>query len=187
MQTKLLQSGAGTGRKRGLCHSLAYLLALSILLLILIPQAAAQSWQLAWSDEFNGPAGSAPSSADGLFMLGKNNANGELECYCTPGNNTAPCNASAPNIFEDGKGNLVIRAIRPPRGTWTSGRRNTSGKHTFQFGRMEARMKLVPGACSWPAFWMLGSNSDSGGWPSCREQHIMGSGSHYPATCTSST
>src|SRR5260370_831391 len=79
MQTKLFQSGAGTGRKRGLCHSLAYLLALSILLLILIPQAAAQSWQLAWSDEFNGPAGSAPSSADWSFMLGENNANGEQE------------------------------------------------------------------------------------------------------------
>src|SRR5260370_13839893 len=99
MQTKLLQSGAGTGRKRGLCHSLAYLLALSILLLILIPQAAAQSWQLAWSDEFNGPAGSAPSSADWSFMLGKNNANGELEFYCPPGNKTPPPNPTTPNIF----------------------------------------------------------------------------------------
>src|SRR5260370_33265768 len=99
MQTKLFQSGGGTGRKRGLCHSLAYLLALSTLWLILIPQAAAQSWQLAWSDEFNGPAGSAPSRADWSFMLGQNNANRELEFYCPPGNNTAPCNHSTPNIF----------------------------------------------------------------------------------------
>jgi beta-glucanase (GH16 family) len=187
VQTKLFQSGARTGRKRGLCHSVAYLLALSTLWLILIPQAAAQNWQLVWSDEFNGPAGSAPSSADWSFMLGKNNANGELEFYCPPGNNTAPCNASTPNIFEDGKGNLIIRAIRTPSGTWTSGRMNTSGKHTFQFGRMEARMKLVPGAGFWPAFWMLGSNIGSVGWPTCGEQDIMEWVPHYTPTTTSST
>lgn len=182
MQTKLR-----TGMKRGLSHSVAYLLALSLLSLMLVPTAAAQTWQLVWSDEFNGPAGSAPSGADWTFMLGKNPANGELEFYCPPGNNTAPCNANTPNIFEDGNGNLIIRAILTPSGTWTSGRMNTSGKHTFQFGRMEARMKLVPGAGFWPAFWMLGSNIGSVGWPTCGEQDIMEWVPQYTPTTTSST
>lgn len=187
MQSKLFPSGARTGMKRGLFHSLAYLLALSTVSLILTPRAAAQAWQLVWSDEFNGPAGSAPSGADWTFALGKNNANGELEFYCPPGNNTAPCNASTPNIFEDGKGNLVIRAIHTPSGTWTSGRMNTSGRHTFQFGRLEARMKLVPGAGFWPAFWMLGSNIGTVGWPTCGEQDIMEWVPQYTPTTTSST
>jgi len=149
--------------------------------------AAAQNWTLVWSDEFNGPAGSAPSGADWNFVLGKNNANGELEFYCPPGNNNAPCSAANPNIFEDGNGNLVIRAIRTPSGTWTSGRMNTAGKHPFQYGRMEARMKLVPGAGFWPAFWMLGTNIGTVGWPTCGEQDIMEWVPQYTPTTTSST
>ncbi|HTC94928.1 MAG TPA: malectin domain-containing carbohydrate-binding protein [Terriglobales bacterium] len=149
--------------------------------------AAAQNWTLVWSDEFNGPAGSAPSGADWNFMHGKNPANGELEFYCPPGDNGAPCSAANPNVFEDGNGNLVIRAIRTPSGTWTSGRMNTQGKHQFQYGRIEARMKLVPGAGFWPAFWMLGTNIGSVGWPTCGEQDIMEWVPKYTPTTTSST
>jgi beta-glucanase (GH16 family) len=160
---------------------------MALFLLMVSQVAIAQDWQLVWSDEFNGPAGSAPSGADWSFMLGKNSANGELEFYCPPGNNTSPCNAGTPNIFEDGNGNLVIRAIKTPSGTWTSGRMNTSGKHTFQFGRMEARMKLVPAAGFWPAFWMLGTNIGTVGWPTCGEQDIMEWVPQYTPTTTSST
>src|SRR5712691_4890512 len=163
------------------------LLGMLLLSLMLVQMASAQDWNLVWSDEFNGPAGSAPSGADWNFVLGKNPANGELEFYCPPGSNTSPCSAADPNIFEDGNGNLVIRAIRTPSGTWTSGRMNTSGKHTFQYGRMEARMKLVPGAGFWPAFWMLGTNIGSVGWPTCGEQDIMEWVPKYTPTTTSST
>src|SRR5215471_3108106 len=187
MQTKRFQSGPPTGRAARSFVSSACVLVMVFLSLLLAQMAAAQDWTLAWSDEFNGASGSAPSSADWSFMLGKNSANGELEFYCPPGNNTSPCSASNPNIFEDGKGNLVIRAIKTPSGTWTSGRMNTSGKHTFQFGRMEARMKLVPAAGFWPAFWMLGSNIGTVGWPTCGEQDIMEWVPQYTPTTTSST
>ena len=119
MQTTVFQAPR-TGMASRSWISLTYLLAMVLLSLILGQTASAQSWSLAWSDEFNGPAGSAPSGADWSFVLGKNNANGELEFYCPPGSNTSPCNASTPNIFEDGKGNLIIRAIKTPSGTWTS-------------------------------------------------------------------
>src|SRR5260370_24352272 len=99
---------------------------------ICAPMAAAQNWTLVWSDEFNGPAGSAPSGADWNFVLGKNNANGELEFYCPPGNNNAPCSAAHPNIFEDGNGNLVISAHRNPTRASTSGRSNTAEEHPIQ-------------------------------------------------------
>jgi beta-glucanase (GH16 family) len=186
MQTKG-QSKLRTSVQKKWLISFACFLAITFLVLIFTPIASAQTWSLVWSDEFNGAAGSAPSSADWTFILGKNNANGELEYYCPPGNNTSPCSASNPNIFEDGNGNLVIRAIHTPSGTWTSGRMNTSGKHTFQYGRMEARMKLVPGAGFWPAFWMLGSNIGTVGWPTCGEQDIMEWVPQYTPTTTSST
>ncbi|SRR5713101_8417846 len=176
-----------TGARTRWFVRLACLLAMMCFSAIFAPMAAAQNWTLVWSDEFNGPAGSAPSGADWNFVLGKNNANGELEFYCPPGNNTAPCSAANPNIFEDGNGNLVIRAIRTPSGTWTSGRMNTAGKHPFQYGRMEARMKLVPGAGFWPAFWMLGTNIGTVGWPTCGEQDIMEWVPQYTPTTTSST
>ncbi len=186
MQTTVFQAPRTSMASRSWVR-LTYLLVMVLLSLILAQMASAQSWSLAWSDEFNGPAGSAPSGADWSFVLGKNNANGELEFYCPPGSNTSPCNASTPNIFEDGKGNLVIRAIKTPSGTWTSGRMSTSGRHTFQYGRMEARMKLVPAAGFWPAFWMLGSNIGSVGWPTCGEQDIMEWVPQYTPTTTSST
>ncbi|HTC94039.1 MAG TPA: glycoside hydrolase family 16 protein, partial [Terriglobales bacterium] len=157
--------------------------------LFLAHSGAAQSWTLIWSDEFNGPAGSAPNSSNWAFETGNNNGwgNAELEYYCPPGNNVAPCSASNPNIFQDGNGNLVIQAIRTPSGTWTSGRMKTEGLQQFQYGRMEARMKLPVGNGLWPAFWMLGSNIGTVGWPTCGEQDIMEWVPQYTPTTTSST
>jgi hypothetical protein len=57
----------------------------------------------------------------------------------------------------DGDGNLVIIAYNNG-GTWTSVRMKTEGVQNFQYGRIEARMKLPMGAGIWPAFWLLGSN-----------------------------
>lgn len=43
----------------------------------------------------------------------------------------------------------------------------------FQYGRIEARLKVPAGKGLWPAFWMLGSNFDDVGWPDCGEIDIM--------------
>jgi beta-glucanase (GH16 family) len=154
-----------------------------------VPFAAAQNWTLIWSDEFNGAAGSAPDSSNWKFETGNNNGwgNGELEYYCPPGNNTPPCSASNPNILLDGNGNLVIQAVKTQSGTWTSGRMKTEGLREFQYGRIEAKMKLPVGAGLWPAFWMLGSNIGTVNWPTCGEQDIMEWVPQYTPTTTSST
>src|SRR5712692_6471380 len=153
------------------------------------PPAGAQNWTLIWSDEFSGPAGSVPDSSNWAYETGNNNGwgNGELEYYCPAGNNVSPCSASSPNILLDGNGNLVIQAIKTPSGTWTSGRMKTQGLRQFQYGRMEARMKLPVGAGLWPAFWMLGTNIGTVGWPTCGEQDIMEWVPQYTPTTTSST
>jgi beta-glucanase (GH16 family) len=151
--------------------------------------AHAQSWNLVWSEEFDGPSGTFPDTTRWTYDLGNNGGwgNGELEVYCAAGSNIAPCSAAAPNVFMNGTGSLVIRARRTASGAWTSTRMHTNGKFTPQFGRIEARMKLAPNFGIWPAFWMLGSNIGSVGWPSCGEQDIMEWVDNYGPNQTSST
>jgi beta-glucanase (GH16 family) len=145
----------------------------------------AQTWNIQWSDEFNAASGTAPSSGAWTFDTGGGGwGNGELEVYCAPFSSVAPCNPSASNLYQDGSGNLVIHAINS-NGTWTSGRMNTSGKEAFQYGRIEARMKLQVGDGYWPAFWMLGNNSQP--WPTEGEQDIMEWVQSYGPNKTSST
>jgi len=43
----------------------------------------------------------------------------------------------------------------------------------FEYGRFEARMKLLHGQGLWPAFWMLSTNEPRGGWPQSGEIDIM--------------
>ncbi len=124
--------------------------------------------QPTWSDEFNGPAQSVPDSSKWTYDVGRQNSwgNHELETYCSPGPVVSKgCDPLHPNIFEDGAGHLVLRALRDAEGNWTSARITTRGLKNFQYGRIEARMKLPVGTGLWPAFWMLGANFDSVGWP----------------------
>jgi uncharacterized protein (TIGR03437 family) len=129
-------------------------------------------WKLVWSDEFNGAAGTAPDPANWNYDLGGGGwGNGEAESYTN----------SPKNVFQDGKGNLVIRAIRDNSGNYTSTRLQTgspgASTHTadrsWQYGRVVARIKLPFGQGVWPAFWMLGENFGSAGWPACGELDIM--------------
>ena len=147
-----------------------------------------QNWKLVWSDEFNGAAKSAPDSKVWTYDKGAGGwGNGELETYCEPSSDAAPCKTAHPNIYEDGNGHLVIQAIRGEDGTWTSGRLKTDGKKTFDYGRIEARMRFPVGAGFWPAFWMLGDTVSSAGWPTAGEQDIMEWVQSYGSSTTSST
>ena len=146
--------------------------------LLLAPHAAprAQTWTLVWSDEFNGPAGSAVDSTKWVFETG-NGSNGwgnhELEYYTS----------STKNAAMDGAGNLVITAVKetlaPKYRCWngqcqyTSARLKTQGKFEQAYGRFEARIKVPYGQGMWPAFWMLGNNIQTAGWPTCGEIDIM--------------
>jgi beta-glucanase (GH16 family) len=160
----------------------------------LVASASGQTnWKLVWSDEFNGPQGTAPDSSKWAFENGPgSNFNpDEIDNVCPPGSNTAPCSTSTPNIFQDGNGNLVIQAINT-NGTWTSGRMKTAGiaQEQFKYGRIEARMKLPVGDGLWPAFWMLGTDLCTVTpvkWPQCGEQDIMEWVQGYGPYQTSST
>lgn len=130
--------------------------------------------RLVWSDEFNRPDGSAPDPAKwGHEMGGHGWGNNEMEYYTDRTNNVR---------VEDGK--LVIEARQENFGgkKYTSGRLLTKGKASWTYGRFEARIKIPRGQGIWPAFWMLGTNIDSVGWPDCGEIDIMENIGKEPGT-----
>lgn len=135
------------------------------------PAAAAAGTLLA-ADEFDGPAGSAPNSAVWRFDLGAGGwGNGELQTYTD----------SRRNAALDGAGNLVITARREADGSYTSARLKTEGTTTAQYGRIEARIRIPRGQGIWPAFWMLGADIGSVGWPACGEIDVMENVGYEPA------
>ncbi|MGH9511269.1 MAG: glycoside hydrolase family 16 protein [Terriglobales bacterium] len=139
----------------------------------------AVTWTAQWCDEFNGGLNSPINSANWTFDTGNSGfGNNELETYCDPSSNTAPCNSSTPNAYIDGSGHLAIQVLSPSANTWTSARLKTQGLRTFNFGRIEASLMFPSHAGLWPAFWMLGSQPGVS-WPSVGESDIM---ENWPAT-----
>ncbi|MEV4533769.1 family 16 glycosylhydrolase [Asanoa sp. NPDC049518] len=143
---------------------------------LVVPLAAAPAsaapppGALVWSDEFNGPAGSAVDQSKWRFDIGGSGwGNNEQQYYTN----------STRNAAMDGAGNLVITARRenPSNfqchyGTcqYTSARLLTAATFNRTYGRFEARMKIPRGQGIWPAFWMLGNPVN---WPTSGEIDIM--------------
>lgn len=124
-----------------------------------------RNWQLTWSDEFDGAAGTLPDGTKWTYDLGTGQdgwGNQELQSYTN----------SPANVSMDGEGNLVMTAIRNGN-SFTSARIKTQGLFAQQYGRFEARLKTPYGPGMWPAFWMLGSNIETVSWPQCGEIDIM--------------
>ncbi len=125
----------------------------------------AQEFGVVWRDEFDGPAGQLPNPSNWIFDIGTDWGNAQLE-YDTD---------RPENVSLDGEGNLAITAREETylNRSYTSGRINTRGLFERRQGRFEARIKLPEGQGIWPAFWLLGSNFPSVGWPACGEIDIM--------------
>ncbi len=154
--------------------SLRKMLAIAIATLLLAacavgraPQVAkASTWHLVFSDEFNDPAGSQPSSAKWNILNNSFRAN-QQECWV---NDTS-------HVYETGD-HLILRATYNPvnpcdqfssySGSYESGAIYSAtfggtSHFTFKYGMIKSRI-WVPtdsGKGSWPAFWGDGAN-----WPS---------------------
>ncbi|MES2126636.1 MAG: glycoside hydrolase family 16 protein [Pseudomonadota bacterium] len=124
--------------------------------------AAAPAWELAWSDEFDGP------SLDHSKWVEETGGNGfgnhELQYYTS----------RSDNVRVSG-GHLVIEARSEAFGgmAYTSARIKSAGLKEMSYGRYEARIKMPKGQGIWPAFWLLGADIGSTGWPRCGEIDIM--------------
>lgn len=136
------------------------------LVILLLPifciryQANAQNWQLVWQDEFTNGIG-----PDWVFETGTGSGgwgNNELQYYRTQ-------NATVQN------GQLVITARNESFGgmNYTSARLKTQGRKSWKYGKVEARIAMPAFQGVWPAFWMLGDNIGTAGWPACGEIDVM--------------
>ena len=127
---------------------------------------------LAWSDEFDGPAGAPPSPATWSPETGGHGwGNRELQYYT----------GGAENASLDGAGHLVITVDRAqPQARarqdgceYTSARLTSKDRFAMRYGVVQARMQIPDGQGMWPAFWMMGQDFDEVGWPRCGEIDVM--------------
>lgn len=137
------------------------------------------NWQLFWSDEFNG--NQLDETVWSKVHHG-NPDNGEIQFYTPREENIK---------VSDGTLKLIARKETytgqgpwmntPVTRSYTSGKVESQGKLTFQYGKIEARMKIPRGKGTWPAFWMLGENlfDANVGWPKCGEIDIMEHGQDF--------
>ena len=82
-------------------------------------------------------------------------------------------------------GKLIVTAIKEVSGTrqYSSARLVTKGKKDMKFGRLEIKAKIPAGLGSWPALWMLASQTTYGStfWPDQGEIDIMEHVGYDPA------
>lgn len=135
-------------------------------------------WKLVWSDEFNYEGLPDPKKwgyEEGFVR------NQELQYYTRDRKE----NARVENgmlVIEGRKERFPNPKYRPD----ATGRQNqrefadyTAASLTSQktaswtYGRIEMRAQLPRGKGVWPAFWMLGTNISTVGWPRCGEIDIM--------------
>ena len=148
--------------------------------------------ELLWSDEFDAP-GELNSQYWTARYCGQVPENGGGTCHNNESQYYIP-----EAIKVDASGAAIISTDRisspPATGTckgsrceFTSGRFDTQGKLSFQYGYIETRIKTPSGAGNWPAFWMLGDIITKTGWPSSGEVDIMEQWRHEPTRNSAAT
>lgn len=124
---------------------------------------------LVWADEFD--VDGAPNTDLWNYDIG----NGAEQGIPGWGNNELQYYTDRPENVVVENGMLKIMALSESFGgsSYTSARINTKDLFEQKYGRFEARIQLPWGQGLWPAFWMLGANSDEVIWPACGEIDIM--------------
>lgn len=118
------------------------------------------NWVQVWSDEFDGTS--------------LNTANWSYNTTVHVNNEQQQYTSSSQNVQVSNGTLKLIARYQPTNGyPYTSGRIESIGKREFGHSRVEARIKLPVGAGLWPAFWMLGNDINTKGWPSCGELDIL--------------
>jgi beta-glucanase (GH16 family) len=157
------------------------LLALAVMAAPLPAHAAADDWQLVWSDEFTGPAIDGAKWSFDVDCWGGGNA--ERQCYTDHKDNariedgalvitalhervTGPALPASQRANPAKPGDLVTR-------DYTSARLTTRGKAAWHYGRIEVRASLPQGQGTWPAIWMLPEANAYGPWAASGEIDIL--------------
>jgi beta-glucanase (GH16 family) len=118
---------------------------------------------LAGADEFDGPRGAAPDARYWDYDVGGGGwGNHELQFYTD----------RTDNVRLDGAGNLLVQA-RKTREGFTSARLVSRKRVDVGFGLLEARIRMPEGRGIHAAFWLLGTDISTAGWPQSGELDVM--------------
>ena len=117
---------------------------------------------LVWEDDFNDET---LNETFWNFELGDG-----CPDLCGWGNNELQLYTNSNHRLENG---MLIIGVQSEEQGYSSTRITTKDKKEFQYGKIEARLKVPVGAGLWPAFWALGNDIDTKGWPLCGEIDIM--------------
>jgi beta-glucanase (GH16 family) len=132
-----------------------------------------RGWSLAWSEEFDGDPGAPADPRIWQMETGAGGWGNEELQYYTDGSE---------NVFLDGAGHLAIVVRQPDPKlrdgrysgcAYTSARLISKDRVALRYGLVKARIQVPDGRGIWPAFWMLGQDIDSAGWPQCGEIDVM--------------
>lgn len=137
-------------------------LILSIFILCFAIQAFPQKYVKVWSDEFNKPG--LPDSTKWDYEVGKIR-NAELQYYTYKRSENARIQDTV----------LIIEARKEPfqGASYTSASLVSRYKGDWLYGKFEIRAKVPTGKGTWPAIWMMPTDSEYGGWPKSGEMDIM--------------
>lgn len=127
--------------------------------------APVSDWELVWSDDFEG---SSIDDSKWTFEVNcQGGGNNEQQCYTDSEDNAFVSDGTLKIVAlpagEDAEGNLP----------YTSARLNSKNKGDFTYGRIEVRAKMPEGQGSWPAVWMMPTDSVYGSWPKSGEIDIV--------------
>lgn len=134
-------------------------------------------WTKVWGDEFNGNDLNSDnwnvvtSNFDGVTG-NCNFGTGELEyprrANVSVGNGVLTLTAERTNDNP-----MDSRCSGAGGRSFYSGRIHSKNKVERKFGKLVASIKVPSGYGMWPAFWTMGANVDSVGWPRCGEIDIQ--------------
>jgi len=127
-----------------------------------------QEYKLVWQDNFDGTQLDEANNWN-IEVNGDGGGNRELQYYRRQNISVGIDPVSRENclIITGKKESYMGR-------TCTSGRITTQNKMTFQYGKLEASIKLPKTANGlWPAFWLLGYDIPVMSWPKCGEIDIV--------------
>lgn len=127
------------------------------------PIQPVSDWVMVWNDEFSSSGIDATKWSHEVNCTG--GGNNEKQCYTDSADNS---------FIANGMLNIVaLPAEANAEKPYTSARLVSRNKADFKYGRFEMRAKLPSGQGSWPAFWMMPTDSVYGGWPKSGEIDIM--------------
>ena len=126
---------------------------------------APDGYKMVWHDEFDGDA----LSNDWTYEVQNSGwVNNELQNY-------RKSEIDGKKTVETKDGILNINCFKGADDKVYSGRIKAKESQGWQYGYIEARIKLPKGKGTWPAFWMMPCKVDweKEGWPKCGEIDIM--------------